>query len=131
MVPPTILNMRKLIRHIFSFTLLGFTLTGCYYDKESELYPTPPDCDTTIVTYSLSVAPVMTQYCNTCHSETVPNGNVITGNYNDLYVVAANGQLWSAVNHEGNFPMPQGMDKLPACDLTKIKKWIDAGAPNN
>jgi hypothetical protein len=27
--------------------------------------------------------------------------------------------------------MPKGGSQLPACELTKIRIWVDAGAPNN
>jgi len=57
---------------------------------------------------------------------------VITDTYEGLSTQANNGNLWGAVNWEnGYIPMPQGGGKLPACDLAKIKNWINQGAPNN
>lgn len=124
--------MRKLIRLNAAFIIISIFLSGCYYDKESELYPTGPSCDTAgVMTYSGSIAPIMTANCNVCHSTAVAESGVVTENYDGLSVVAKNGSLWAAVNWSGPIQMPKGNDKLSDCDLTKIKKWIDAGSPNN
>ncbi|MDP1621620.1 MAG: hypothetical protein Q8M08_04685 [Bacteroidales bacterium] len=124
--------MKNLIRPIAILFLLNLILSGCYYDKESELYPQKPVCDTAgTMTYSQSIIPVVTANCNVCHSTAVASGGVITDNYNDLSVVANDGRLWAAVNWTGPVRMPQGLDKLSDCNLTKIKKWVDAGVPNN
>lgn len=126
--------MKNLIRLTFFLLLFSFTLAGCYYDKESELYPDTSCGDTTNVTYAQSIAPIMVANCNTCHSSSNPSGGVITNTYEGLSVQAKNGMLWYAVNWEGpaQTQMPQGSnDTLSICDRTKIKKWIDAGSPNN
>ena len=112
------------------FILTIFALSGCYYDKENELYPYTGCGDTTNVTYSQSIAPIMVANCNICHSAGNPSGGVVTSNYDGLSIVAQNGHLWADVNWEGD-PMPKGGDKLSVCDLAKIKKWVDAGSPNN
>ena len=126
--------MKNLIRLISILILFSFSLTGCYYDKESELYPNGPDCDTAGVIYYKSVASIMLANCNTCHSPSNPSGNVITSTYEGLSTIAKDGNLWYAVNWEGSpqTNMPQGAtDTLSICDRTKIKKWIDAGSLNN
>jgi hypothetical protein len=126
--------MKNLIRLTFSTLFCGLMLSGCYYDKENELYPYTDCGDTVNITYSQSIAPIMVANCNVCHSKAVASGGVVTDNYADLSVVAKNGALWTGVNWEGpaQTHMPQGStDKLPQCDLTKIKKWIDAESPNN
>jgi hypothetical protein len=126
-------TMKHMIRLAFFFIIFIFTLSGCYYDKENELYPTQANCDTIgIITYSQSVAPIMTANCNTCHSAGNPSGGIITSNYEGLSIVAKNGRLYGAVSRQQGFlPMPDGADQLSTCDLTKIKKWVDAGSPNN
>jgi hypothetical protein len=73
----------------------------------------------------------MVANCNLCHSTAVASGGIITDNYNGLSAIASNGSLWSSVTWTG-LPMPKGAtDTISICDRTKIKKWIDAGAPNN
>ena len=124
-------RMKTLLRQTATILLLTIALSGCYYDKENELYPNVACGDTTNITYSRSIAPIMTANCNVCHGAAIASGGVITDNYNDLSAVAQSGMLWGAVSWQGN-PMPKGAtDTISICDRTKIKKWIDAGAPNN
>jgi hypothetical protein len=124
--------MNNQIRLIAATLLFSFSLSGCYFDKENELYPTAANCDTAgVITYSHSIAPVMEANCNVCHNKSNASGDVITDNYDDLSIHALDGHLWSAVNWTGASHMPKGGEKLPECDLTKIKKWIDAGSLHN
>jgi len=120
------------ILFILFIAFAGWTLSSCYYDNVEELYPNPPTCDTTNITYSGTVAPVMAAYCNSCHSTTSASGGIITDNYNDLKSAVDGGRFWGAINHEpGYSSMPQGGEKLNECTLTKIDIWILDGAPNN
>jgi hypothetical protein len=107
-------------------------LPGCYYDNVEDLYPQTPACDTSNVTYSETIAPIMNNHCNSCHPTGGGAGGIVTDNWNDLSAAAANGVLWGAVNHEQGYePMPLNAPKLGDCNLKKIKTWIDTGAPNN
>lgn len=109
-----------------------WSLSGCYYDNEEELYPQGTGCDTNNVTYSGTIAPVMVNNCNGCHNSLSPSAGIITDNYNDLKTIVDNGRFWGAVTHAQGFsPMPQNQPKLTDCTLEKIKKWIDDGANNN
>lgn len=108
-----------------------FMMQGCYYDNEEEMYPSVP-CDTANVTYSNTIAPIMADRCNTCHSQASPSGQVVTENYNGLKVVATDGRLQGSVNHlSGYSAMPQGGAKLPECNLKKIDIWIRNGSQDN
>ncbi|MFW5975012.1 MAG: hypothetical protein ACOCQ6_02280 [Bacteroidota bacterium] len=122
----------KVIKYFFGLWMIMFLHQACYYDNEEDLYPESTNCDTTNITYTETIAPLMENNCNSCHNAVTPNANVITDNYTDLKVIAGNGQLWGAVNHESGFsPMPKNQDKLSDCELTKIRKWLDDGAPDN
>jgi hypothetical protein len=117
---------------LISFLLLISVLQSCYYDNEEDLYPESTECDTSGVTYTNTIAPLLEANCNSCHNSVSPNAGVITDNYTDLKVIADNGQLWGAVNHESGYsPMPKNQPKLPDCELSKIRKWLDDGAPDN
>ncbi len=132
MVNSIFYSMKNLFRIFAAMFIFSFFLTGCYYDKENELYPTAENCDTTgVMTYSGQIAPIMTGNCNVCHSGANPSGGVVTSTYDGLKVVALDGRLSAAVNWTGPVQMPQGTDKLSACNLAKINKWVVAGAPNN
>jgi hypothetical protein len=105
---------------------------GCYYDTEEELYPQVQVCDTSQVTYSLSVRPVLDQNCMNCHSQAVQQGNIVLETYADVQGVAATGALLGAIRHDPGFtPMPQGGGKLNDCVILQIEKWIQSGSPNN
>lgn len=127
--------MRKRLFLFLSACCLVFLVTSCYYDNEVDLYPgnTVP-CDTTNVTYSQSIAPIMAANCNVCHNSTSSNGNppVITTDYKGLSEVAKNGKLYNSVNWvDGKHNMPQGGSKLSPCDLAKINIWIAEGSFDN
>jgi mono/diheme cytochrome c family protein len=121
-------------RAIFlSLLAIGFLLSACYYDKEEALYGIGTTaCDTTAVTYSGTIAPIMSANCNSCHSASTASAGVVTSTYASLKVIAINGTLYHSVNWDsGLSQMPKGGAQLPTCDLAKIKKWINLGAPNN
>jgi len=110
---------------------------GCYYDNEESAYGRPASaCDTTHVTYSISVQPIIMTWCLACHSnqqvsEGAGGGNHLEG-YSNLRVFALNGRLLGAVEHlPGYSPMPKYGNKLDSCDVAKIRIWVTNGAPNN
>ena len=124
--------MKKISFYIFTFIICAVTFSSCYNDKEAYLYPFGSGCDSTNVTYSQSIAPIMSSYCNNCHSTALASGGVVTDNYAGLNTVALNGKLSAGVNWAAGFStMPKGGSKLSVCDLAKINKWITDGAPNN
>ena len=90
------------------------------------------NCDTTLFTYAGAVLPTLQSSCIGCHSGTPPSGNVDLSTYANVRVVALNGKLLGVISHANGFPqMPSGGNKLPDCKITQIRKWIEAGAPNN
>jgi len=129
------MTMRKIFFLISCLTGFLFLIPSCYYDNEVDLYPfNMQPCDSTNVTYSQTIAPIMSANCNNCHNATTSNGNppVITADYPGLKVVALNGKLNNSVNWvDGKHNMPQGGSKLSNCDLVKINIWIKAGSPDN
>ncbi len=121
---------------ISGFALM-ISLSSCYYDNEEELYEHVQtiQCDTTNVTYSATIKPIMQENCNSCHNQAGPSGGVATDTYAGLQAITAaglNDKLWGAVAHVNGFsPMPQGGNKLSDCNLAKIRVWINGGALNN
>jgi hypothetical protein len=121
--------MKKII------VLLAVTamLSACYRDVEELLYPGSGTCDTSNVTYAGTVVPLLQNFgCISCHSGAAPAGNIPLDTYTRVNTVAQNGKLYGSINHMAGFsPMPQGMNKMNACDISRIKAWIDAGHLNN
>lgn len=90
------------------------------------------NCDLTNVTYSNTIKPILNTYCTGCHSGGAPQGGIDLNSYNTVQVYAKNGRLSGAVNWtSGYVAMPYKSTKLNACNISKIKTWIDAGALNN
>jgi mono/diheme cytochrome c family protein len=130
-------KMRRLFSKPFSIAatalamLLLVSATGCYYDKEEILYPATA-CDTTVVTYSTSVVPILSANCFSCHGGNTPSAAIRLDTYAGVKQQADNGRLFGAVSHDASYsPMPKGGTKLNPCNIAKIRKWIAAGAPNN
>lgn len=125
----------QIIKNGIKLLLIGIVplvMNACYYDSIQELYPNPTACDTTNVTYSSDVWPVINANCVSCHSGPGASGNIRLANYDEIVIQANNGNLMGAINHESGYsPMPKGGFKLPECDITKIQIWIDDGTPDN
>jgi len=131
--PTTDRILSNLIK-LAAFSIISFMVSSCYYDSEEYLYPELPggQCDTTGITYSGFVAPLLASNCNSCHGEASPSGNVVTSTYDGLKTAINSGAFRKAINHEsGASPMPKDGNKLSSCELLKIDTWINQGAPQN
>ncbi|MBU2649946.1 MAG: hypothetical protein KKA81_03350 [Bacteroidetes bacterium] len=112
-------------------------MPGCYYDNEEELYPDAGACDTSNVTYSGKVKPIIDQYCISCHSGGAPQGNVSLEGYANTAAAGQKpagtyGSLYGVISHaSGNSPMPKNQPKMQECKILQIKKWIDEGTKEN
>lgn len=119
--------MRASNVHILLFSTT--VLAGCYYDREEELYPGSAVCETTSVTWSATVQPLIQARCATagCHV----SGGFGPGDFTQYANVKAkvdDGRFQAEVIQAGSMP-PTG--RLSDCDIQKLQVWIDAGAPNN
>ncbi len=117
-------------------------LAGCYNDKYNKLYPLPASttCDTTTITYAADIAPIISANCyspgNGCHDAA---GSSTSGyNYQTSISVlqgnATSGALLTDINFtptRGHNNMPKNGTQLSACDIEKITRWVNEGAPNN
>jgi hypothetical protein len=89
-------------------------------------------CDTSNVTYSGTIAPILQLYCTGCHSGSLLSGGIDLSVYTGVAAVAMNGSLEGAITHAAGYtPMPFGGNQLPDCEISQIIAWIDDGAPNN
>ena len=116
---------------IFSCVCLAMIWTSCANNVEEDLYP-PSTCDTTNVTYSLTVAPIINQNCSACHGGDEPTSGIPLDAYDHLKAQVDDERLLGAIRHEEGFSaMPQGAPKLSDCSILKIEKWVAEGAQNN
>jgi hypothetical protein len=121
----------KLIRLLTAVLPLAFLAWGCYYDKEESLYP-QTSCDTSNVTFSGTVQPILQSNCSQCHNSVSPSSGIDLTSYDAVVAAVNTGRLLGAINHEtGYIWMPQNADKLGDCQITQITIWIGAGMPKN
>ena len=94
--------------------------------------PNAGGCDTTDISYTVDVKPIMQSKCNGCHSGNFPSAGLDLTSYSSMANIALNGQLYGVIAHlPGYSPMPQSGNKLPDCEIAQIRSWINQGAPNN
>lgn len=110
-------------------------MSSCYYDNVDDVYPGAglfTVCDTTSTqSYTTHITPILVNNCYSCHSGSNPSDGVSLDNYAGVAQVAASGRLVGAIYHQQGFTaMPNGL-QLDSCYMKQIKKWVDAGAPNN
>jgi len=119
--------MKKII---FTIITISF-LSSCYYDNEEVLYPNNGNCDTTNVTYTNTIKPIMDQSCAGCHGSSSPSGGIDLTTYSSVRTSAEDGSLYGTMSFQtGYSPMPKNGSKLNDCTLNKIQAWINKGYPN-
>ncbi|MCB9262273.1 MAG: hypothetical protein H6607_07860 [Flavobacteriales bacterium] len=88
-------------------------------------------CDTTSVTFTGDVWPIVNATCTGCHNNTSASGGVKITNYAEIKSLVDSKTLQNVLSRQGpKSPMPPG-GPLETCASNKIRIWINAGAPNN
>jgi hypothetical protein len=126
--------MKRLFISLSIMTIFLLFFVSCYYDNEEALYPTlSSSCDTTNVTFSVTIVTVLNNNCYSCHSNTTAaalGNNIALQNYTD--VVAQSAQIITSVKHTGSIsPMPKNGGSISACAITQFEIWIRDGMLNN
>jgi hypothetical protein len=126
--------MKRLLKYILFAAIIAAGVCSCYYDSEEGLYPSiSSTCDTTNVTYSGKVVPILANNCLSCHSNAraaSSGGSVALENFADVSAQAAS--ISAAINQTGPLsPMPKNGSKLKACLITTFDIWVRNGKPNN
>lgn len=100
--------------------------------KDLSCDPDAGQCNTSNVTYSGVIVPLIQNTCIGCHSGTAPQGGINLSTYAGVKAVVNNGKLMGSINHNAGFiAMPYGGNKMPQCNIDKIQAWVNAGAPQN
>lgn len=130
-------NNWKHIQYAFLAITCCVIATSCYFDKKDQIYPqaSTSTCDTTNVTYSAVVAPIIQTNCASCHATAVARlsgGGIILDNYTSLKPYVTNNFLLNSILQNGTvLAMPLNGPKINACSIKKISVWINNGALNN
>jgi hypothetical protein len=118
----------KKINFIVLNILFISVLSGCYYDVESELYPTTTisACDTVKPTYAGVIQPLIGSSCaiSGCHVNGAQTPDL--SSYSGLK--AAIERVKARAITEKSMP-PSGA--LGSCNLEYLQTWINAGALND
>ena len=89
------------------------------------------NCSAVNVSFTGDISGIINTYCKGCHSGNTLSGGVDLSAYAGVKAIAESGKLYNSVAQNGMAaPMPPSQ-KLPACDVKKIKAWIDEGCKNN
>ncbi|MBX2906430.1 MAG: hypothetical protein KF744_10360 [Taibaiella sp.] len=122
------------IAKLIAFLLPAAIVAGCYNDKYDKLYPTGTvACDTSTITYASDIQPIFNAKCNTagCHDATASGGYTLTTHAGSQVAVNSGKLLGSVTWTTGFSAMPKNLPKLSDCEINKITRWINQGAPNN
>lgn len=126
--------MKQRLIYFVTFVTLIIAVSSCFYDNEEALYPSiNSTCDTTNVTYSGKVVPILQNNCLSCHSNAMApsaGNNIALENYADVSSQAS--LISTSINHTGSIsPMPKNGSKLKACLISTFDIWVRIGKPNN
>ena len=107
---------------------------SCYYDNEEALYPSlNTSCDTTNVTFSGTIVPILNNNCFSCHSNAnaaTSVNNIRLEDYADVKARAAS--IAGSIKHSGTYsPMPKNGSKLKECLIIQFDIWVRNGMLNN
>ena len=114
--------------------IIPIIILSCYYDNEEALYPDPGgECDTTAVSYSADIVPMLSTYCYACHDNlNAPSfgNNIKMEEYAD--VKNQSESILGAIKHDPQYsPMPKGGSKLSDCLIMKFEAWVNQGGVDN
>jgi hypothetical protein len=120
-----------LISFLAFFALLTFS---CYYDNEEALYPSlSTSCDTTNVTFNITVVKFLDNNCLSCHSNTTAASmgqNIRLQDYADVKTMAP--RISGSIKHNPTFsPMPKNGGLLKSCAINQFDIWVRKGMLNN
>jgi len=114
-----------------------FLFSACYYDKKDLIYSqvVVATCDTTNITYAVTVTNILNTSCNNCHGAASANligGGIFLHTYSAVKPYVTNGKLINSILQNGQAsPMPKNMAKLDQCTINKLILWVNKGALNN
>ncbi len=128
------------MRWKFPLAIIGISffvlyLSSCSKESEDRLTANNPvTCDTTNVSLSMQVLPILQNNCYSCHGKgnTAGSGGIDLSTYSALKTYANSGYLVGNVTHApGYVGMPYGLPMLPSCEVNTIVAWVHQGAQNN
>jgi hypothetical protein len=123
--------MKRLFISLIIITIFSFFIVSCYYDNEEALYPSiNSSCDTTNVTYSGTIVPILNNNCLGCHSAAATGGSILLTTYAE--VLASAPRITGSIKQlSGYSAMPKGGGKISSCSISQWDIWVRKGMLNN
>ena len=87
------------------------------------------ECDTSSVTFSGQIWPMMESNCTGCHSASAPGGGIVIADHADMVALAENGSLMGSIRWESGYARMPTNQQLSECGINQLQKWIDDGFP--
>jgi uncharacterized membrane protein len=128
--------MKRSMKNSFISLFIVLSLSSCYYDKKEILYPSEnTTCDTSNITFSLKVQPILDKRCSSCHGagvyQSLGGGINLDGYTNADNYASPNGSIIKTISGDPSVPLMPPTGKISDCEISQIQKWVNAGAPNN
>lgn len=127
----------KLFKWLWILALVTFVFSCSKSNEEDERTDTNNsggnNCNTANMSFATDIVPILQSNCYACHSNAnqAVSGVSLEG-YSNVKVQVDNGSLIGAITHASGYPpMPQGGPKMSDCNISKIRSWVNNGAPNN
>lgn len=109
-----------------------FLMASCKHEPLIEEIPEVlAECDSTDVSFSATIVPILDATCVNCHTGSGAEGNVWLDNYADIKIVVEDSTLLGSIKHLVGFVAMPEVGKLDSCKIAKIENWISEGALNN
>lgn len=117
----------------YLFFIIILLLGACAYNNEEDLYPGGNGpCDTSQVTFSADVFPIIDNNCLPCHVGSSPSQGIDLAEYTGIRQAADDGSLLGSIKHQSGYsPMPKDAPQLQECKIATIEAWIKDGMPDN
>jgi uncharacterized membrane protein len=121
---------KRLLISISFLALMILSLNSCYKDNEEDLYGN--NCQTSNVSFSATIQPVLNANCVSCHSGAGASAGIRLSNHSEVSAAIDGGRFIGAIKHQGGFSaMPPSGPKLTTCQISQIEAWVAQGKPNN
>ena len=131
LTPNNSIDVRIEFRWFIAFLTLCFFASACHHDPVVQ--PVNENtCDSTNVSFTKSVMPILNKHCNSCHGSIVQTHGIILDKYESVRIFALEGSLYGAIIQNGEYaPMPYNAPKLDVCSIALIHNWIKEGIKDN
>ncbi len=123
--------MKKNKFFITLFAIGIMAMSSCKNDSEEETFSNGNNggnnttCDTSNVSFSNVILPMIQNNCLSCHNTTQP----VLSNYDRIAANAT--RILGAIQHKPGFkPMPPS-GSLPECSINQFEAWVNQGKKNN